>query len=131
MIDEIIEIDGKPFMTFGTPGGDVQIQAMVQVFLNATCFGMDIQSAVEAPRFATYSFPSSFAPHDYFPGLLMLEGRLSDETGAELTARGHKVDWWADWTWKAGGVCAIHADADNGVLYAGADPRRAGVALGH
>jgi len=123
--------DGKPFMTFGTPGGDVQIQAMVQVFLNATCFGMDIQSAVEAPRFATYSFPSSFAPHDYFPGLLMLEGRLSDETGAELTARGHKVDWWADWTWKAGGVCAIHADADNGVLYAGADPRRAGFALGH
>lgn len=122
--------DGKPFMAFGTPGGDVQIQAMVQVFLNATCFGMDIQQAVEAPRFATYSFPSSFAPNDYFPGLLMLEKRLGEETGIELTQRGHRVDWWADWTWKAGSVCAIQVDADNGILYAGADPRRAAYALG-
>jgi gamma-glutamyltranspeptidase/glutathione hydrolase len=70
--------DGKPFMAFGTPGGDVQIQVMVQVFLNATQFGMDIQSAIDAPRFSTYSFPSSFAPNDYFPGLLMLEGRIAD-----------------------------------------------------
>ena len=123
--------DGKPFMTFGTPGGDVQIQAMVQVFLNATCFGMDIQSAVEAPRFASYSFPSSFAPNDYFPGLLMLETGVPEETGAALSARGHKVDWWSNWTWKAGGVCAIQADTDNCMLYAGADPRRAGHADGH
>lgn len=122
--------DEKPFMVFGTPGGDVQIQAMAQVFLNAVCFGMNIQQAVESPRFATYSFPSSFAPNDYFPGLLMLERRLSDETGAALTARGHKVDWWADWTWKAGGVCAVQVDTAKGVLYAGADPRRAGHAQG-
>jgi len=122
--------DEKPFMVFGTPGGDVQIQAMVQVFLNAVCFGMNIQQAIESPRFATYSFPSSFAPNDYFPGLLMLERRLSDETGAALAARGHRVDWWADWTWKAGGVCAIQVDRDNAVLYAGADPRRAGYAQG-
>jgi gamma-glutamyltranspeptidase/glutathione hydrolase len=103
---------------------------MVQVFLNATRFGMNIQAAIEAPRFATYSFPSSFAPNNYFPGLLMLEGRLPDKTGESLAARGHKVDWWPDWTWKAGGVCAIHADSDKGILYAGADPRRAGKALG-
>jgi len=122
--------DGKPYMAFGTPGGDVQIQAMVQVFLNATCFGMDIQQAVEAPRFASYSFPSSFAPNDYFPGLLMLEKRLGEETGADLASRGHKIDWWADWTWKAGGVCAIQADIENDTLYAGADPRRAAYALG-
>jgi gamma-glutamyltranspeptidase/glutathione hydrolase len=121
---------GKPFMAFGTPGGDVQVQAMVQVFVNATCFGMDIQAAIEAPRFATYSFPSSFAPYDYFPGLLMLEGRLPEETGAELSARGHKVDWWPEWTWKAGGVCAIQVDPDGGVLHAGADPRRAAEAQG-
>ena len=103
---------------------------MVQVFLNAVCFGMSIQQAIESPRIATYSFPSSFAPNDYFPGLLMLERRLSDETGAALAARGHRVDWWADGTWKAGGVCAIQVDRDNAVLYAGADPRRAGYAQG-
>jgi len=122
--------NGQPFMTFGTPGGDVQIQAMLQVYINATCFGMDIQSAIDAPRFASYSFPSSFAPNEYFPGLLMLEGPLHDQTGAELSARGHDVQPWTDGTWKAGGVCAIVADADKGVLHAGADPRRAGYAKG-
>src|SRR3546814_10479526 len=59
---------GKPFLVFGSPGADVQIQAMLQVFLNVSVFGMDVQAAIEAPRFATYSFPASFAPHDYFPG---------------------------------------------------------------
>jgi len=117
-------------MTFGTPGGDVQIQAMVQVAINLLRFGMDIQSAIEAPRFATYSFPSSFAPNDYFPGLLMLEKRIGKEAGAELAARGHKVEWWDDGTWKAGGVCAIQVDSGSGILHAGADPRRAARALG-
>src|SRR5271156_3204749 len=53
------------FLPFGTPGGDVQSQAMLQVLLNLFVFGHDVQSAIEAPRFATYSFPSSFAPFDY------------------------------------------------------------------
>ncbi len=122
--------NGKPYMTFGTPGGDVQIQAMLQVFLNTHCFGMDLHAAIEAPRFSTYSFPSSFAPNDYFPGLLMLESRLPERTGTSLAARGHQVDWWPEWTGKAGGVLAIVADADTGILHAGADPRRAGHALG-
>ena len=123
--------DGKPFLAFGTPGGDVQVQAMVQAAANLLCFDMNIQAAVEAPRFATYSFPSSFAPNDYHPGLLMLEGRFEKDTGAELAKRGHKVDYWPEWTWKAGGLCAVHVDRENGgLLHAGADPRRAARALG-
>ncbi|MEM8743607.1 MAG: gamma-glutamyltransferase family protein [Pseudomonadota bacterium] len=123
--------DGKPFLAFGTPGGDVQIQAMVQAAANLLCFDMNIQAAVEAPRFATYSFPSSFAPNDYHPGLLMLEARIDQGTGEELAKRGHKVDHWPDWTWKAGGLCAIHVDQEKpGRLHAGADPRRAARALG-
>ncbi len=125
--------DGKPFLVFGTPGGDVQIQAMAQTVVNMLCFDMNVQAAVEAPRFATYSFPSSFAPNDYHPGLLMLERAIGEETGAQLAARGHRVEYWPDNTWKAGGVCAIHVDEDkdNGrVLHAGADPRRAARALG-
>jgi len=117
-------------MMFGTPGGDVQIQAMIQVYLNATVFGMDIQSAIEAPRFSSYSFPSSFAPNDYFPGLLMIESHLYDEVSRDLEGRGHKVERWADGTWKAGGVCAIQADPDRDLIHAGADPRRAGHAMG-
>ena len=47
-------------MPFGTPGGDVHCQAMAQAFLNINLFRMDMQEAIEAPRFATYSQPNSF-----------------------------------------------------------------------
>lgn len=122
--------DGKPLMVFGTPGGDVQIQAMIQVYLNTFHFGMDIQKAVEAPRFATYSFPSSFAPNAYFPGLLMVEESIPDAVAEALNKRGHKVERWQDGTWKAGGVLAVVRDPASGQLTAGADPRRAGAADG-
>ncbi|HYZ39472.1 MAG TPA: gamma-glutamyltransferase family protein, partial [Stellaceae bacterium] len=69
---------GEQFLPFGTPGGDVQTQAMLQVLLNLFVFGQDVQSAIEAPRFATYSFPSSFAPFDYYPGRLALESRIPE-----------------------------------------------------
>lgn len=122
--------DGKPLIAFGTPGGDVQIQAMIQVFMNAYIFGMDIQSAIEAPRFATYSFPSSFAPNTYHPGLLMVEDSISEDVFDDLLRRGHKAERWQDGTWKAGGVLAVQQAMDNGRLAAGADPRRAGTARG-
>lgn len=118
------------FLPFGTPGGDVQTQAMLQVLLNVFVFGQDVQSAIEAPRFATYSFPSSFAPFDYYPGRLAVEGRISEPVTAELARRGHQVHRWPDWIWTAGAVCAILADRRRGVLEAGADPRRAAYALG-
>jgi gamma-glutamyltranspeptidase/glutathione hydrolase len=121
--------DGKAFMTFGTPGGDVQTQAMVQTFLNVVAFDMDIQAAIEAPRFASYSYPSSFEPHDYFPGRLDLESRIPTETAETLASYGHKISWWPEKTWKAGGMCGIVADKKSGMLQAGADPRRAGYAL--
>lgn len=122
--------NGRALMPFGTPGGDVQIQSMVQVFLNVHVFGMDVQSAIEAPRFASYSFPGSFEPHPYFPGLLMMEGRIDAATGEALKARGHRVDWWDEWTWLAGAPCAIVVDQERGVLHGGADPRRPAYVLG-
>ena len=118
------------FLPFGTPGGDVQTQAMLQVLLNLFVFGKDVQSAIEAPRFATYSFPSSFAPYDYYPGRLALEARIPEPVISELARRGHEIQRWPDWIWTAGAVCAILADRRRGVLEAGADPRRAAYALG-
>ncbi len=122
--------NGKVLMPFGTPGGDVQPQAMLQVFLNINVFGMDPQTAIEAPRVANYSYPGSFEPHNYFPGRLYLEGRISRATGEELSRLGHQVCWWDDWTWLAGAPCAIVVDHKTGVRHGGADPRRPAYALG-
>jgi gamma-glutamyltranspeptidase/glutathione hydrolase len=125
-----IKGNGAEFLPFGTPGGDVQSQAMLQVLLNIFVHGQDVQSAIEAPRFASYSYPSSFAPYDYYPGRLSIEGRFPEAVTDELARRGHQVERWPDWNWLAGAVCAIRADPKRGVMEAGADPRRAAYALG-
>ena len=116
-------------MPFGTPGGDVQIQAMLQVLLNHLHFGMDLQEAIEAPRVASYSFPSSFAPYDYFPARLAVEGRIDATTRDALRARGHEVKDWPDWTWLAGSVEAVRSEPATGLRLAGADPRRPAYAV--
>ena len=122
--------DGKPFMVFGTPGGDVQIQAMAQLLVNVLTFGLDVQSAIEAPRFASFSYPSSFAPNPDYPGLLMVEARISPATRDALKALGHDVEAWPERTRKAGALCAIRIDSEAGFLHASADFRRAGYAMG-
>ena len=122
--------DGQAIMPFGTPGGDVQTQAMLQVLLNVSTFGMDLRSAIEAPRFATYSFPSSFEPHEYYPNRLALEGRIDGATMDGLRERGHDVLEWPDWTRLAGSVCSVIHDVKHGVLTGAGDPRRASYAVG-
>lgn len=121
---------GEFVMPFGTPGGDVQCQAMLQVVLNILLFDMNPQAAVEAPRFATYSFPNSFAPHDEYPGRLNLEGRINADTQAQLVARGHDVRMWPDWSPLAGVVCLIYQDLKRRTLAGAADPRRPAMAAG-
>jgi gamma-glutamyltranspeptidase/glutathione hydrolase len=120
---------GRPYLVFGSPGADVQIQAMAQVFLNISHFGMGVQEALEAPRFATFSFPATFAPHNYFPGRLNLESRFPESTANALSAMGHTIEWWPEATWRAGAVCAIKRDEDHDLLHAGGDPRRMCYAL--
>ena len=113
--------DGRPVMTFGCPGGDDQAQANLQLMLNVFVFGMDLQQAVEAPRFSTQSVPNSFYPRVYHPGVLNLETGFPDATASALAAIGHKIN--------RVGACGIGAvitrrDPDTGILAAGADPRR-------
>ena len=117
-------------MPFGAPGGDLQPQGMLQVFLNHAVFGMSIQEAVEAPRFVTHSFPGSFEPHPYHPGRLDLERSIGEATGGALATLGHRVQWLPDLSIGTAGVCAISADREAGILYGGADPRRAARAMG-
>ncbi len=121
--------DGSP-LPIGTPGGDVQAQAVLQVLLNMTVFDMNPQQAVEAPRFATYSFPDSFEPHSYSPGVLYVENRVSRAVRDGLRARGHDVVDWPDFVWRAGAVCVQRPDRAQRVISAGADPRRPCYAVG-
>ncbi len=122
--------DGKLLMPFGSPGNDIQPQAMTQVFLNVVVWGMEPQAAVEAPRFATYSFPSSSEPHAYHPGRVNVESRIDQATFDKLAQVGHKVGPWDPLEWRAGAVCAIRVNRDNGLLEGAADPRRPCYALG-
>jgi gamma-glutamyltranspeptidase/glutathione hydrolase len=116
-------------MPFGTPGGDVQIQAMLQVVLNVFQFGMELQDAIEAPRFASYAFPSSFAPFDYFPGRVAVEQRVGQPVRDGLAARGHEVKDWPEITWLAGAVEAVLSLPEKGLVAGGADPRRPAYAI--
>ncbi len=120
--------DGKALMPFGTPGGDVQQQAMLQVLLNVTVFGMPLQEAIEAPRVASRSFPDSFWPHTYSPGKLEAERRLSKDTRDALAGLGHTMGDWPDWEWRAGSVCAVKVGPE-GTRWGGADPRRGSLSI--
>ncbi|MCK1540531.1 gamma-glutamyltransferase [Bradyrhizobium sp. 179] len=117
------------FTAMGTPGGDVQLQALLQVWLNLEVFGMPPQAAVEAARFASYSFPDSFEPHAAHPGRLNIEGRLGPQQISDLRMLGHDVTVWPDWAWRAGAVC-VARQRPEGTLEAAADPRRPAYALG-
>lgn len=120
---------GRPFMALGTPGGDVQMQAMAQVFLNVVEFGMPLQQAIEKSRAWSMSFPNSFAPHDYVPGALCVEEGIEESTIASLQAMGHRIQRWAKFPAAGGGVCAVMLDAQTNLRHAGADPRRECYAL--
>jgi gamma-glutamyltranspeptidase/glutathione hydrolase len=114
-------------MGFGTPGGDVQMQAMLQVFLNVTEFGMTVQQAIEEPRFGTFTFPNSFSP--FAIGRFNIESRFPRATLDALQALGHPVSPWPDLAPAAGAICAVMRDPATGWLHAGADPRREAYAI--
>jgi gamma-glutamyltranspeptidase/glutathione hydrolase len=122
--------NGEAVMALGTPGGDAQPQALVQFLLSLQVFGMDPQAAVEAPRVISASFPQSFSPYTYRPGVLQVEGRIPQSVCADLSKRGHRVEMWPDWYTAAGCVCVVLRDPERGVLTAAADPRRLSLALG-
>jgi gamma-glutamyltranspeptidase/glutathione hydrolase len=113
--------DGKPWVVFGTPGGDQQDQWTLQFFLNYVDFDMDLQEAIDKPSFHSIHFPSSFYPRDAHAGGLVVEGRIPEATRKELEARGHKVRVTGDWS--NGKVMAVRLDGKNGVLHGGVSPR--------
>jgi gamma-glutamyltranspeptidase/glutathione hydrolase len=102
--------DGEPYLAWGTPGGDQQDQWITQFFLrhvhsrpkdgvaSLAYAQQNLQEAIDAPAWHSEHFPSSFWPRTARPGVLVVEGRLSRATIAELQRRGHIVEVGADWS---------------------------------
>ena len=111
--------DGRPWMSFGTPGGDQQDQWQTIFFLRMVHHGMNIQEAIDAPSFHSEHFPSSFWPRIARPGKLVLEGRYEPAVADELIRRGHKAELGGEWT--EGRLSA--ARVEDGQMRAGANPR--------
>jgi gamma-glutamyltranspeptidase/glutathione hydrolase len=120
--------DGRPLMVLSTPGADNQDQALLQVLLNVIEFKMNVQEAVEAPRFESLHYVSTFDDHRFNPGILNLEARFAESTTLQLKSRGHIVQSQAAYGNPAAPTIIIFKQ-DQGVIEAGADVRRGRYAL--
>ena len=116
IIPAMLRKDGKLFMPFGVMGGAYQPAGHVRLISNLLDFGMDPQSAIDAPR----SFPDASA--------LRLETGYAEPVAEALAARGHRVERCAT---PLGGAQAIVIDAEAGVLIGASDPRKDGCAIGY
>ncbi len=113
--------DGQPYAILGSPGGDDQTMRTMQTLINMIDFGMNVQQAIEAPRWSSRAFPASPFPHTMYPGDMSVESRIPEETRESLIAKGHKLRVAPPWSLGSNG--GIVVDAGTGVLSAGADPR--------
>jgi gamma-glutamyltranspeptidase/glutathione hydrolase len=111
---------GRPYLAWGTPGGDQQEQWALHAFIRHVDLGLDLQAAIDAPEFHTDHLISSFHPRGFSERSLSLEARVGSRTVADLQRRGHDVTLWPPWSF--GRVTAVAREPD-GLLRAGANPR--------
>lgn len=111
--------DGVPFLALGTPGGTTIWQTQPQLLTKILDFGMDLQAAIESPRFRW----------ELGGRTVRLEGRIPTGVLDGLRALGHEPEHLVDWTSGVGGMNAIHIDRSTGFLTGGADPRRDGYVI--
>jgi gamma-glutamyltranspeptidase len=125
LIASMAKRKGKLWAVLGCMGADGQPQIQLQLYSAMLDHGMDIQQAIEMPRFLSGRFALGQARDT-----LHIEGRFPAATIAELEKRGHIVDRWGDWHELAGHAHGITIDSDEGVLSGGSDPRSDGAAIG-
>jgi gamma-glutamyltranspeptidase/glutathione hydrolase len=113
--------DGRPYLAFGTPGGDMQDQWSLHFFLNLVLGAHTLQQAVEAPEFHSLHMASSFYPRRAEPGRLVIEDRFPADTIAGLRKRGHDVQVVDGWSLAR--TTAVARDGE--WLRAAANPRGA------
>jgi gamma-glutamyltranspeptidase/glutathione hydrolase len=117
MTPTIVLKDGKLFLVLGSPGGPTIITTVVNVLIGVVDFSLDIQEAVNAPRFH----------HQWLPDQILVEDRLSPDTMNILRSKGHKLTVRHFW----GDAECIMVDPKTGERLAGADGRNNGKAVGY
>ncbi len=115
MAPTIVLKDGKPFLALGSPGGPTILNTVLEVIVNVIDFGMNVQDAVNWPRFH----------HQWLPDQLQMERGYSPDTIALLEKRGYKIR-----RVNAQGECAAIM-VEDGWLLGAADPRTEGTAAGY
>jgi len=118
--------DGRPWMAFGTPGGDCQDQWALQFFLNVVDFGMDIDRAVDEPSFHTNHFINSFYPKNAVVGKVSIEKDVGMDELIKLQEKGHILNILNSYT--NGQVCAAAVNQYNGTVEAAASAKGDGQA---
>jgi gamma-glutamyltranspeptidase/glutathione hydrolase len=110
----------------GCMGADGQPQIHLQTYINLVDFGLDIQQALESPRWLSGRFGLG-EPRD----TLHIEARFPKATIDTLEQRGHLVDRWDNWNELAGHAHGIVIDPTSGMRLGGSDPRSDGAAIGY
>jgi len=118
--------DGRPWQVLGCMGADGQPQIHLQSYVRLIDFGLDIQQAIEAPRWLSGRFNIG-DPRD----LLNIEGGFPETTMRELELRGHTVNRWPKWCELAGHAQGVTIDARSSTRIGAADPRSDGAAIGY
>src|SRR5882724_1174945 len=111
---------GDVRVAFGIMGGWNQSQAHAQYVANLADYKMNIQAAMEAPRFTKPTFSGCD---------VIMENRFSQKTRDELTSKGHQIDLHAAFAESTGGGQAVMRDFAAGVNYGASDPRKDGEAI--
>ncbi|HEX2276460.1 MAG TPA: gamma-glutamyltransferase [Candidatus Tectomicrobia bacterium] len=122
IIPAMILKDDRPWLCFGVMGGDVQPQGHLQVAINLIDFGMNVQEALEAPRYRLMGGK-----------LIALERAIPHEVRHALERMGHELLPYGEVPpgTPYGGGQAILIDAEHGVLQGGSDHRKDGCAIGY
>ena len=126
LIASMAKRDGKLWSVLGCMGADGQPQIQMQLYSAMIDFGLDIQEAIEMPRFLSGRFALGEARDT-----LHIESRFPEATIDALARRGHIVDRWDAWNEMAGHAHGITIDRRNGMLSGGSDPRSDGAATGY
>ena len=128
IIPAFISRNGKPWISFGVMGGDMQPQGHAQIVINLIDFKMNLQEAGDAPRIHHIGSSEPTGEHMTDGGILLLESGFGWESIRELIKRGHTVQWDLG---GYGGYQAIMRDEKNKVWYGASESRKDGQAAGY